>query len=79
MALNPLSFAPCQCRLFLHRDHVTMLPSGMVHTRYHLKVHGSALPGALQRLGAALSQPLLAADSAGREVENVHAEYRWGC
>lgn len=48
----------------------------MVHTRYHFKVHASALGGALARLGAALSSPLLAEDSAAREVENVHAEYR---
>jgi secreted Zn-dependent insulinase-like peptidase len=50
----------------------------MVHTRYHFKVHASALAGALSRLGAALACPLLAEESAAREVENVHAEYRWG-
>lgn len=50
----------------------------MVHTRYHFKVHASALGGALSRLGAALACPLLAQESAAREVENVHAEYRWG-
>jgi hypothetical protein len=50
--------------------------AGMVHTRYHFKVHAGALPGALLRLGAALSSPLIAADSCAREVENVHAEYR---
>lgn len=53
-----------------------LLNPGMVHTRYHFKVHASALGGALARLGAALSCPLLAAESAAREVENVHAEYR---
>jgi hypothetical protein len=52
---------------------------GMVHTRYNFKVHASALGGALARLGAALSCPLLAAESAAREVENVHAEYRCVC
>jgi len=53
-------------------------PLGMVHTRYHFKVHSSALQGALARLGAALSSPLLTAECAAREVENVHAEYRSG-
>src|SRR5689334_13312328 len=47
----------------------------MVHTKYHFKVHHSALQGALQRFGAMLSSPLIAPDSAAREVENVHAEY----
>lgn len=48
----------------------------MVHTRYHFKVAAPALGGALDRLGAALSSPLLAGESAQREVENVHAEFR---
>lgn len=47
----------------------------MVHTRYHFRVHADALPGALARLGAALSAPLIAADSAAREVDNVHSEF----
>lgn len=34
----------------------------MAYTRYHMKVHADALPGALERLGAMLTAPLLAAD-----------------
>ncbi|KAF8073057.1 PXM16 [Scenedesmus sp. PABB004] len=49
--------------------------TSMVHTRYHFRVHASALPGALDRLGAALAAPLIAGESVAREVENVHAEF----
>ncbi|GBF97149.1 insulin-degrading-like metalloprotease [Raphidocelis subcapitata] len=49
--------------------------TNMVHTQYHLKVAAAHLPGALARMGAMLSAPLLEAEPAGREVENVHAEY----
>jgi secreted Zn-dependent insulinase-like peptidase len=47
----------------------------MVHTQYHLRVSAAQLGGALSRLGAMLSAPLLLAERAAREVENVHAEY----
>lgn len=49
--------------------------SGMAHTKYHFKVHHTALQGALHRFGAMLSCPLISQGSAAREVENVHAEY----
>jgi secreted Zn-dependent insulinase-like peptidase len=41
----------------------------MVHTQYHLKVAAAHLPGALARMGAMLSAPLLGAEPASREVE----------
>jgi insulysin len=49
--------------------------TGMVHTTYHFKVAAPALGGALDRLGAALGGPLLAAESILGEMDNVHAEY----
>jgi secreted Zn-dependent insulinase-like peptidase len=55
------------------------MAADMVHTQYHLKVSASQLPGAVSRLGAMLSAPLLMPDAAGREVENVHAEYSRNC
>jgi hypothetical protein len=42
-----------------------LLHAGMVHTRYHFKVHAEALPGALARFGAMLSAPLIAHDRCG--------------
>jgi insulysin len=45
-------------------------------TRYHARcAAATGLKGAVERLGAALAQPLLRTESLAREVENVHAEY----
>jgi insulysin len=51
----------------------------MVHTQYHLRVQSAHLPGALDRTGAMLAAPLLSAEAAAREVENVHAEFSRNC
>lgn len=59
-----------------HAHHIMLLRSvvfiklccavaGMVHTRYHFKVHCDALPGALARFGAMLACPLIAHDRCG--------------
>ncbi|KAI8465691.1 MAG: hypothetical protein J3K34DRAFT_395999 [Monoraphidium minutum] len=53
--------------------------TNMVHTQFHLRVAAPHLPGALARLGAALAAPLLDAEAAGREVENVHSEFLRNC
>jgi insulysin len=44
-------------------------------TRYHARCASAGLRGAVRRLGAALAEPLLRAESLAREVDNVHAEY----
>eukprot|EP00879_Flechtneria_rotunda_P024945 GHRR01026472.1.p1 GENE.GHRR01026472.1~~GHRR01026472.1.p1 ORF type:complete len:484 (+),score=112.71 GHRR01026472.1:146-1453(+) len=49
--------------------------TSMVHTKYHFKVHNTALEGALQRFISMLSCPLILASSCAGEVQNVHAEY----
>jgi insulysin len=51
----------------------------MAHTKYHFKVHSSALPGALDRMAHMLAAPLLCEEAVGREVENVHSEFSRNC
>jgi hypothetical protein len=55
------------------------LHAGMVHTRYHFKVHSEALPGALARFGAMLSAPLIAQDRCAADVASHLRPMIEGC
>lgn len=68
-----------ECYPFLRPLPTTAPPTGMLHTRYHFKAHHEALPEALDRFAAMLSQPRLDPEDCLKELDNVHAEWSRNC